>query len=1022
MAMVPPTPGPAVPPDRPAPPDGGLQGGVTDATGRHIFEDALRMLAECSTSASPEAFFDPMLRHVGDTLGAHFVCVNRLDLSRREARSLRVLLDGQFLDNLRYSLDGSPCDQVIGGDVRVFPRQVQAQFPDFALLRQVDAQSYVGVTLWGRKRTPIGLLVAVGRRPWPDIAQAQTLLQLLAGPAAAEIERMDAEAALRASNQELSLRSRQLERTLDSIAQGVAMKDASGRMVFLSRRAMELLELPPALQDASHAEITRFQHERGDFGPHYSLVEGPAQAYVRAGGQDYQDLPGTYTRRTQAGRTLEVRTLPLAEGGWVRTYADVTDYMQAIADRGASEALWKFALEGSGAGVWDWDPVHAEGRYSSLYKTLLGYPADFPDAELPRWEDRLHPEDRPAAMAALQRHYEGCSPTFVSEHRVRCRDGSIRWMHERGMVVSRDAQGAPTRTVGTATDITARKQAEHRLNLAASVFTHTMEGIVITDARGTIVEVNDAFSRITGYRHEEAVGQTPRILSSGRQGPEYYAGMWGALLATGQWSGEIWNRRKNGEVYAEILTINAVRNAAGATTHYVALFTDITAHKEHERQLEHIAHYDALTGLPNRVLLADRLQQAMLRCNRQGRALAVAFLDLDGFKGVNDAHGHDVGDELLITVGQRMKAVLREGDSLARIGGDEFVAVLVDLERPQAFEPVLDRLLAAASEPVQAGHRLLRVSASIGVTIYPQDGVDADLLMRHADQAMYQAKQSGRDRWHLFDLAHDSAAKSHRESLEQIRKAFALGQFVLYYQPKVNMRTGQIVGAEALIRWQHPERGLLPPAAFLQAMEGHPISLEVGDWVIATALAQMSAWHAAGLDVPVSVNVAADQLQQPGFAQRLDSLLREQADIPAHCLELEVLETSALEDITQVSDIMQACRALGVRFALDDFGTGYSSLTYLKRLPADMIKIDQSFVRDMLEDSEDRAIVEGVVGLARVFRREVIAEGVETPAHGALLLQLGCELAQGYGVARPMPPHALPGWAAEWTSAERWTA
>jgi PAS domain S-box-containing protein len=563
MAMVPPTPGPAVPPDRPAPPDGGLQGGVTDATGRHIFEDALRMLAECSTSASPEAFFDPMLRHVGDTLGAHFVCVNRLDLSRREARSLRVLLDGQFLDNLRYSLDGSPCDQVIGRDVRVFPRQVQAQFPDFALLRQVDAQSYVGVTLWGRKRTPIGLLVAVGRRPWPDIAQAQTLLQLLAGPAAAEIERMDAEAALRASNQELSLRSRQLERTLDSIAQGVAMKDASGRMVFLSRRAMELLELPPALQDASHAEITRFQHERGDFGPHYSLVEGPAQAYVRAGGQDYQDLPGTYTRRTQAGRTLEVRTLPLAEGGWVRTYADVTDYMQAIADRSASEALWKFALEGSGAGVWDWDPVHAEGRYSPLYKTLLGYPADFPDAELPRWEDRLHPgrppgrdggaaaplrglfadlrQRAPGALPGRQHPVDARARHGGQPGRPGCADPHRRHRHRHLRPQAGRASAEPGGQRVHAHD---GRHRDHR-------------------CRGTIVEVNDAFSRITGYRHEEAVGQTPRILSSGRQGPEFYAGMWGALLATGQWSGEIWNRRKNGEVYAEILTINAVRNAAG---------------------------------------------------------------------------------------------------------------------------------------------------------------------------------------------------------------------------------------------------------------------------------------------------------------------------------------------------------------------------------------------------------------------------------------------------------------------------
>ena len=1000
----------------------GLQGVLLDVTERRMFEDALRMLAGASTATTPEGFFEPLLRHVAATLDAGLVCVNRLRLDAGEAQTLAVLRDGQIVDNFAYPLKGSPCAEAVGFDVRMFPSGVQQLFPDFDFLKVVGAQSYVGLTLWGRNGAPIGLLVAMGTRPMADISLAATLLKLLAVTVAAEIERVDASDAVRASHLALAVRSQQLERTLESIAQGVAMKDAAGQLVFMSRRAMELLELPPHLHGASHADITRFQAERGDFGPQFSLVQRQAQDYVRQCGSGDQDLPPLYTRRTPGGRTLEIRTMPLAEGGWVRTYADVTDHARAIAERDASEALWKFALQGSGAGVWDWDPVRSQGRYSTLYKTLLGYPGDLPDADLPRWEEGLHPDDRAGALAALQNHYDRLAPTFVSEHRMRCRDGSYKWLHERGMVVQRDAEGMALRVVGTTTDITSRKQAEHKLRLAASVFTHTMEGIVITDADGTIIEVNDAFCRITGFQRSDAVGQTPRILSSGRQGPEFYAGMWGALHSVGQWSGEIWNRRKNGEVYAEILTISAVRNAAGATTHYVALFTDITAHKEHERQLEHIAHFDALTGLPNRVLLGDRLQQAMLRCSRQERSLAVAFLDLDGFKAINDVHGHDVGDEFLISVGSRMKSVLRDGDSLARIGGDEFVAVLADLDRPQACEPVLDRLLAAAAEPVVVGDATLRVSASIGVTIYPQDGVDADLLMRHADQAMYLAKQAGRNRWHLFDLAHDSAAKSQRESLEQIREAFSLGQFVLYYQPKVHMGNGTVIGVEALIRWQHPQRGVLPPAAFLQTIEDHPISLEVGDWVIATALAQMAAWHARGLDMPVSVNIGARQLQQPGFSDQMAEHLRRHPQIPPHCLELEILETSALEDIAQVSEVMQACRLLGVRFALDDFGTGYSSLTYLKRLPADMIKIDQSFVRDMLEDTEDRAIVEGVVGLARVFRREVIAEGVETRAHGALLRQLGCELAQGYGVARPMPADALAAWVAGWLAAPEWQA
>ena len=471
-----------------------------------------------------------------------------------------------------------------------------------------------------------------------------------------------------------------------------------------------------------------------------------------------------------------------------------------------------------------------------------------------------------------------------------------------------------------------------------------------------------------------------------------------------------------------MLTVSVVRDPAGAVLNYVALFTDITPLKKHQDELEHIAHYDALTGMPNRVLLADRLQQAMLQSQRRNSALAVAYLDLDGFKPVNDQHGHEVGDQLLVTLSQRMKASLRESDTLARIGGDEFVALLVDIGERRDCELLLSRLLQAAATPVRVDGALLQLSASIGVTLYPQDNADADQLVRHADQAMYLAKQAGKNRFHLFDVAQDAAIQSQRESLEHIRVALDRQEFVLYYQPKVNMRTGAIIGAEALIRWQHPERGLLAPAAFLPVIEGQPISIEIGEWVIQTALAQMALWRGAGLDIGVSVNIGALQLQQPGFVARLGTLLAAHPTVPAQSLELEILETSALEDMAQISQVMHACQAIGVRFALDDFGTGYSSLTYLKRLPAELLKIDQSFVRDMLTDVDDLAIVKGVIGLASAFRRSVIAEGVETVAHGQTLLALGCDLAQGYGIARPMPAADLPGWARQWRPDVSWSA
>lgn len=566
-----------------------------------------------------------------------------------------------------------------------------------------------------------------------------------------------------------------------------------------------------------------------------------------------------------------------------------------------------------------------------------------------------------------------------------------------------------------------QSRVETRLQLAASVFTHAREGIFITDLQGDIVEVNQIFSDITGYSRAEVIGQNPRLWKSGLHGQEFYATIWRDLEQKGYWHGELWNRHKNGKLYATMMTISAVQDSQGRATNYVNLFTDITPIKEHQRQLEYIAHYDALTGLPNRVLLADRLKQAIAQSHRQRTSLAVLYIDLDGFKTVNDKHGHDVGDQLLVSLAHRLKAVLREGDTIARIGGDEFVVVMAGLDNTAAYKSVWQRLLQEAAEPLMLNGDLLQVSASIGATLYPQDDGEADQLLRHADQAMYIAKQAGKNAYYLFDVAKDIAVKTQRESIEHIRLALDKKEFVLFYQPKVNMRSGEIIGAEALVRWQHPQQGLLPPARFLPVIEDHPLSIELGDWVLSEALNQIERWLAQGLKMPVSVNVGAMQLQRSDFAAHLAELLIAHPQVPPSFLELEIVETSALKDIAEVADLMRACCALGVRFAVDDFGTGYSSLTYLKRLPADLLKIDQTFVRDMLDDPDDLAIVKGVIGLANAFHRRVIAEGVETIAHGELLIPLGCELGQGYGIARPMPASELPLWAAQWKPDPAWS-
>ena len=585
----------------------------------------------------------------------------------------------------------------------------------------------------------------------------------------------------------------------------------------------------------------------------------------------------------------------------------------------------------------------------------------------------------------------------------------------------KDGAGPP-RFIVQARDITDQLLSQQRMEIAASVFSHADEGILITDAEGRLIDCNSAFARISGYTSECLRAENLSLAQvCSQRAPSTFQNMWARLVVKGKWEGELRSQRKGGEHYWTSVKLAAVHDQEGAVIHYVGVLSDITSFKEQQKALEHISQHDALTGLPNRVLMADRLGQAIARTKRHGKHLAVVFVDLDGFKAINDNHGHSAGDHLLITVSQRMKAALRESDTVARLGGDEFAVVLSDLAAEGEYFPIVERLLVAAADPVIVQDNVLRVSASIGVTLYPQADIDnADQLLRQADQAMYQAKLAGKNRYHLYDAARDQAIRSHHEMLDAIRQALGNGELVLYYQPKVNMRSGQVIGAEALIRWQHPRDGLLAPARFLPVIENHPLSIDIGEWVIASALHQLEQWHGAGLDMSVSVNVGAFQLQHPDFPARLQTLLAAHPNVPAECLEIEILETSALADMAHTSRVMGICSEFGVQFALDDFGTGYSSLLYLKQLPVSTIKIDQGFVRHMLDDTDNLPILEGVLTLARGFNRASIAEGVETVAHGTLLLQLGCELGQGYGIARPMPAEQFARWARGWSPPTAW--
>jgi diguanylate cyclase (GGDEF)-like protein/PAS domain S-box-containing protein len=812
-----------------------------------------------------------------------------------------------------------------------------------------------------------------------------------------------------------------LQMALDTSSNGLWDWDLRTGRVYRSPHYFELTGYPPEDDTHDFAFFVRTIHPEDR-----AHVQQVISAYV-AGKCDRIEFEyrliskkgenGTWLQGK--GRAVE-RNLAGVPLRIVGTLSDITGVKLAeMALRDREQRLSR-VIEGSDQGYWDWNIQTNLFQVSPRWETMLGYEPGEMQVSPERWVEIVHPEDFPRTMQSVERHLRGETPMHESEIRCKHKSGSWRWILTRGKVVTRDGEGKPLMMSGTHTDIDERKAMELSQRDALTVFASSYEGIMVVDASGLITRINPAFTRITGYRDDEVVGKSPRTLASGRHDTRFYREMWDCIESTGFWSGEIWNRRKNGEVFAQILSISRVADNNGKVQNYIGMFSDISQIKAHEEELDRAAHYDPLTGAPNRRLLADRLTQSIARADRSELSLAVCYLDLDGFKAVNDRYGHSAGDKLLLAVTENLKQVLRADDTLARLGGDEFVLLLSDIGSPEECSLILERVLLSVNKPTELEGNTVAVSASIGVSLYPQDHGDADILMRHADQAMYLAKEAGKNRFHLFDPESDRKAQVHRRFVDRMKTALEQKEFRLFYQPQIDLSNGQIVGLEALIRWQHPESGLLSPSEFLPHLPGTTLERPIGVWVMHEALAQLRDWKTQGHDIHVSINVSAGHLLSSGFLEDLSLALRKYPEIPPHQLELEVLESTAIDDMALAASVLSQCRAIGVRLALDDFGTGYSSLTYLRKLPFDLLKIDQSFVRDMLKDPEDLGIVEGVIRLAAAFNRSVIAEGVETLEHGAKLLQLGCRLAQGYGIARPMPPENFVEWASRWNSGKAW--
>jgi diguanylate cyclase (GGDEF)-like protein/PAS domain S-box-containing protein len=688
---------------------------------------------------------------------------------------------------------------------------------------------------------------------------------------------------------------------------------------------------------------------------------------------------------------------------------------QALRD---SEARYRALVDHSPSIIFASD---SDGRLTFLSastRSLLGFePDELIDTRLC---DLIHVDDVGACRQHIQQLVAGEPVESALECRFRRKDETLAW-HRLVLAPLKDGQNRLVSLIGNALDISQAKAAEARLRLAASVFTHSHEGILITDARSKIIEVNEAFTRITGYSREEVLGRKPSLLQSGRQGELHYQRMWQSLREDGYWSGELWNRRRDGEFFAEFLTISAVRNDQGRVVNYVGLFSDITSQKLHQQRLEQIAHYDALTGLPNRVLLADRLRQAMSQVKRHGMRLAVAYVDLDGFKDINDSYGHEVGDHFLSAVGERMQSSLRDIDTVARLGGDEFVVVMSDLEDAEVSERLLERLSRALSEPLPVQDRSLPLAASIGVTFYPQgEELDADQLIRQADQAMYEAKHRGKGHLRFFDAELDRQHREHADMLRRLHQALDSNELLLHYQPIIELDHGKVYGFEALLRWQHPDRGLLMPADFLELVRGEDLMHKIERWVLKTALKDLKGWRDSGIELDLSINISGQQLLHHDFLEWLERQMSRHAWLSPGDLCLEIQESSIMLDVERTVAVIQACSAMGVSFALDDFGTGYSSMSTLKQLPLRQVKIDQHFIKDMLEDPDDLAIAKGIIELGRAFAVEVVAEGVESVEQVRTLSKLGCALAQGFVIARPMSAGQVPKWLNQWQSGSEW--
>jgi diguanylate cyclase (GGDEF)-like protein/PAS domain S-box-containing protein len=753
-----------------------------------------------------------------------------------------------------------------------------------------------------------------------------------------------------------------------------------------------------------------------------ALLKGQAQSEVE------------FRMLRQSGDYLWVEVTAQAvldDQGQMASFVTVTRDVQrrkqtelALAD---TSAKLRAALSLNRIALFDLHVPSGVASVSPEYAELLGYhPQTFVTSHK-HWLERIHPDDQSKALQPVQQwltrwheadqpgpfqtiqHKLGNDQVYTGEYRQRTASGEYRWFKTSVSVFEQDENGQAVRLVGTHIDINTEKKASERIELAARVFEQSREGIVLTDLDGQIIYINAAFTNITGYALSEVVQRNPRLLASGVHDARYYRTIWESLKNTGRWQGEIWNRRKSGEIFPEWLEISALNDTAGEPTHYLGMFSDLSERKAIEEQIRVLTEVDPVTSLPNRHLLQDRCLQAFLQANRGGQRVALMLIDLDRFSWVNESLGHASGDLLLREVSRRLSELLRPGDTLGRLGGDEFALLLTgNIDEPAVIE-CAQRLFGVCQRSAVINGETISFSFSIGIALAPDAGEDFASLMRHADSALMQAKNAGRNTWRLADVNLNNQVLERLRVESGLRRAIEQHEFVLHYQPVINLRNGSLVGAEALVRWQTPDRGLLPPGDFISVAEDTGQIEQIGAWVLAEACCQIQRWNTDRVGLPplrIAVNVAPRQLHRDLLEAQVQQALQV-SGLPPELLELELTESALIKDAEHVIATLARIKKLGVRMAIDDFGTGYSSFAYLRRFQIDTLKVDQSFVRDLLTDPDDAAIVKAIIQMARSLGLSTLAEGVESAEVGSGLRLIECDFAQGYHFSRPLAAAAF---------------